>query len=79
MLLSLERVVKLILDMISRVAWNKARASLEIVPWPVGRAGGTKSLTSGREAYSQPSIEETEESELVDVAIAMLDSLEDGV
>jgi hypothetical protein len=47
MLLSLERVEKLILDMTSSVAWNEALTSMGIVPWTVGRAVGTKSLTSG--------------------------------
>jgi hypothetical protein len=46
MLLSLERVEKLILDMISRVDWNEYMTSVGIVPWPVGREVGMKSLTS---------------------------------
>jgi hypothetical protein len=50
MLLSLERVEKLILDMILRVDWNKCLTSMGIVPWPDGREVGTKSLTSGRMA-----------------------------
>jgi hypothetical protein len=50
MLLSLERVEKLMLDMISRVAWNETFTSMGIVPWPDGREVGTKSLTSGRKA-----------------------------
>jgi hypothetical protein len=45
MLLSLERVEMLILDMISRVDWNKSLTSIGIVPWPDGREVGMKSLT----------------------------------
>jgi hypothetical protein len=50
MLLLLERVEKLILDMILRVDGNEYMTSVGIVPWPVGREVGTKSMTSGRMA-----------------------------